>query len=151
MTWKRHLSRVLAGIVVVTHFALSIVDLFGLVKIADFMVRDDGSQMDPNDMLPREELFVAMLAMPFLIVVMGFLLLNDRAEAAMLSFVIHGLYGGYQIWKKPLWDATIHPESKLIKTELFIISHLIWVGVSGTIWGLERTAPSANGDKVKVW
>jgi hypothetical protein len=103
--------------------------------MADFIIRHDGSQMQADNMLPLEELFVGMLSFPFFIVVMAFMLTN-RKDAAALSIAIHGVFALHQTWKKPKWDAIMHPKSEHINTNFFILSHVAWVIISGIIWVL---------------
>jgi hypothetical protein len=118
------------------HVALGVIAFFGMFSLADFIVRSDGSQMDPNNMLPLEELFVAMVAFPFITIPVAFLLTSRRQEAASISFVTHALFAFHQIWKKSVWDSIVHPDSELIATEFFIISHIVWVVVSLAIFVL---------------
>ena len=96
------------------------------------MIRPDGSQMNPKDMLPVEEVFVALVAFPFLIVAMAFFV-GPRRQAALLSAATHGAYAGHQIWKKNLWDSLMHPDSDL-STDFFLYSHVFWAILSMVIW-----------------
>jgi hypothetical protein len=139
---KADVSTVLTTIVVLVHIALATVDFFGVYSLADFMIRPDGSQMKPNDMLPVEEVLVAMMAFPFFIVVMGFML-TCRKDAAALSTCIHLAFACHQIWKKSVWDAIFHPNSEFLTTDFFIKTHLGWAVISGIIWFLNASPVSS--------
>lgn len=145
---KADISTVLTTFLVLVHIGLTAVDFFGIVPMADFIIRHDGSQMQANHMLPLEELFVAMLSFPFFIVVMAFMLTN-RKDAAALSIAIHGVFALHQIWKKSTWDAIMHPKSEHINTSFFILSHVGWGVISGIIWVLNWSpvnTPSKDKD-----
>lgn len=131
--------------------AMTVIDFFGAFPVADFLVRSDGSQMDPKAMLPLEELFVAMVAFPFLIILIAFEILSERKEAALLSFIVHGFYTFHQVWKKNVWDDAIHPNSELITTNFLLVTHIVWAVVSIIIWRLEMAPPApASSEKAKA-
>lgn len=144
---KADVSTVLTTILVLVHIALASVDFFGIYPMADFMVRPDGSQMEAEQMLPVEEVLVAMMAFPFFIVVMGFML-TCRKDAAALSTCVHLSFAFHQIWKKSVWDAIFHPNSTFLTTDFFIRTHLGWAVISGIIWFLNASpASSTNKDR----
>jgi hypothetical protein len=144
---KADISTVLTTVLVVVHIGLTAVDFLGMAPMADFIVRHDGSQMQAHNMLPLEELFVAMLSFPFFIIVMAFMVTN-RKDAAALSIAIHGVFALHQIWNKPKWDAIMHPNSEHINTNFFILSHVGWVIISGIIWFLNLSPGNTpNKDK----
>jgi len=132
------LGKVLTAFLVVVHLALTAVDFFGVYPVADFLVRPDGSRQDPANMLPSEEIMVALVAFPFFIVVLGFTMF-PQSQAALLSLAVHGVYAFHQIWKKDKWDALVHPDSEQITTDFFIISHIFWMVVSVIILSLSET------------
>ena len=136
---KADVSTVLTTVLVMVHVALTAVDFFGIYPLADFMIRPDGSQMQADQMLPVEEVLVAMLAFPFFIVIMGFML-TCRKDAAAISTCVHFTYAFHQIWKKPVWDAIFHPNSDVLTTHFFILTHLGWAGISGIIWFLNASS-----------
>ena len=136
------LSDILTAVLVTVHVILSVIDFGGFFPVADFLVRPDGSQMDPTDMLPMEQIFVALCAFPFLIIAMSFGLLSSRREAAILSAAVHAVYAVYLQAHHGIWDALMHPNSELVSTDFFIISHGVWTFVSVIIWRLP--APKAK-------
>jgi hypothetical protein len=151
-TLIRLISHGLTLALLVAHTAMTVIDFFGVYQLADFLRREDGSRMDPRHMLPLEELFVAMVAFPFLIILVSFALLTRR-DAARLSGTVHALYTFHQVWKKDVWDAAIHPESDFITTPFLIFIHILWTIVSLVIWRLEQPSSSvttAVSQKAKV-
>jgi len=134
---KSLIAGILTTLLIIVHSVLVAIDFFGIYPVADFLRRQDGSQMEPQAMLPQEEVLVAMLAFPFGICVLGFFLLKNRSEAALLSSWIHGMYAAHQLWKKPIWDAMLHPDTD-ISTEFFLISHIVWTVVSAVIYTLTK-------------
>lgn len=145
------ISTILTTILLLVHSALVAVDFLGVYPVADFLIRSaDGSQMDPKNMLPLEELFVAMLAFPFLTVILGFVVCKNRRDAALISVATHGIYAFHQVWKKKIWDAILHPDTD-ISTEFFLYSHIGWAIVSGVIYALSKgdtntATPTSSGN-----
>ena len=123
----------LTVLLVAVHTALFAIDFLNAAPVADFLIRPDGSQMDPLNMLPLEEIFVAMIAFPFGIIMIAFISTNQR-DAAWISFLVHMIYGIHQFWKRERWATIIHPNSALITIDFFIYSHLVWALVSAVIY-----------------
>jgi hypothetical protein len=146
----RLISHALTAALLLAHLAMTVIDFFGAMPLADMLKRQDGSRMDPHHMLPIEEVFVALVAFPFLIIVVAFVLLK-RKDAALLSAVVHALYTFHQVWKKDVWDAAIHPDSDFITTQFLIIIHIAWGVVSAVIWWLEQSpVPAVVAQKAKA-
>lgn len=144
-------SNILTGLLIIVHSGLVAVDFLGLYPVADFMIRPDGTQMDPKNFTPQEELFVAMIAFPFLTCILGFLFTN-RKDAALISAVTHGIFAVHQVWKKDRWDAIMHPNTE-ISTEFFLYAHVVWAIVSVVIYFLSpsgsTSTSSGGGPKIK--
>lgn len=134
LVWEKRLCNVLVALLVVAHTALALIDVAGVVRLADFMIRPDGSQQDPNDMLPVEKILVTMIAFPFLVIVLVFFFCG-RQEAALVSAATHSLYSVHQIVHYKTWQALFHPKAGLTM-EFFILSKLVWVSISMLIWFL---------------
>lgn len=143
-TTKKLLSNILTGLLVLVHSALVSMDVFGVMKVADFMIRPDGSQQDPNAMLPVEQILVAMIAFPFATIVLAFAL-APRPNAALIAAATHSSYLLHQWIHYDTWLALFHPDTDL-SMEVFMYPKLGWVAVSLLIWYLEQS-PSKQKQK----
>ena len=130
-------SDVLTGLLVLAHTALTLIDVVGVVNLADFLVRCDGSQQDPASFLPIERILVTLVAFPFLTVLLAFVL-APRKNAALISAATHACYILHQVVHYDTWQALFHPNTDLTM-EFFIYSKAVWVVVSLIIWGMEST------------
>lgn len=124
---------------------LALIDVGGVFNVADFMIRPDGSQQDPNNMLPQEKIIVTMLAFPFLTVAIAFLF-APRKNAALIAAGTHFLYTLHQIVHYDTWKALFHPDTDLTM-EFFIISKSVWVIISLIIWYLESSEGNDKATK----
>lgn len=146
------LCNVLTGILVLVHSALVLIDIVGVVNLADFMIRPDGSQQDPNAMLPVEKVLVTMIAFPFGIVALAFLL-APRKCAALIAAATHAAYLWHQWVHYDTWLALFHPDTDL-SMEFFMYPKLGWTVISLWIWYLSKdeattiaTTTSADRDR----
>ena len=142
-TVEQRISDALTLFQVVALSALSIIDVGGVYPVADFLVRPDGSQQDPQNMLPSETVFVMLVAFPFLTIVLAFCL-APRKDAALIAASTHGVYILHQVVHYSTWKALFHPNTD-ITMEFFIITKTVWMIVSLYIWFVE----SKNTNKMK--
>lgn len=140
------LSNILTGLVLIVHTALTLIDVVGLVNLADFMIRPDGSQQDPNNMLPIEKVFVTLVAFPFCIVALAFLLI-PRHWAALMGAAIHASYAALQLVHWNTWLLLFHPDTDL-SMEFFVYPKFVWIAICMAIWYLSW--PTAAAPKSKV-
>ena len=131
---ERRISNTLTGLVVVVHLLLTLIDVVGVVNLADFMIRPDGSQQDPNNMLPVEKVLVTMIAFPFWTVVLAFAL-APRPNAALMSAAIHASYYLHQAVHYDTWQDLFHPDTDL-SMGFFMGGKIVWFFVSLVIWYL---------------
>ena len=125
---------------------LALLDVAGVYNLADFMIRPDGSQQEPDNMLPQEKIMVTMIAFPFLTVILAFAF-APRKNAALIAAAIHGLYTLHQLVHYDTWQALFHPDTQL-SMEFFIYTKEMWLVVSMIIWYLESSA-EAKDEKQK--
>ena len=144
--WQGILCNVLVGFVIVAHTALTLIDVVGMMNLADFMIRPDGSQQDPNHMLPVEKVLVTMIAFPFWTVLVAFAV-ADRPTAAILGAVIQGSYAMLQLVNWDTWQALFHPDTDL-SMEFFVYTKGVWIVVFGIIWYLssQQTSEKSQGE-----
>lgn len=148
MAVRKLISNILTGLLVLAHLALTMIDVVGVVNLADFMIRPDGSQQDPNAMLPVEKVLVTMIAFPFFTIVLAFVL-APRQNAALISAVTHAAYLLHQYVHWETWLALFHPDTEL-SMEFFMYTKLLWVAISLLIWYLEASADTkSNSGKKK--
>eukprot|EP00980_Cylindrotheca_fusiformis_P002798 scaffold669_cov80-Cylindrotheca_fusiformis.AAC.2 len=145
MVLSQTISNALTGIQVAAMSALALVDVAGLYNMADFMVRPDGSQQDPNHMIPQEKVLVMLLAFPFLTVVLAFVF-APRKNAALIAASTHLLYVLHQVVHYSTWNALFHPDSNL-SLEFFILTKCAWAVVSLIIWYLESSLGDQDDGK----
>lgn len=124
------------------HIAIALIDVGGVYNLADFMVRPDGSQQDPDNMLPVEKVLVTMIAFPFLTVVLAFFL-APRSSAALVAAATHFCYTLHQIVLFDTWKALFHPDTDLSMT-FFITGKVVWMFVCILIWYLEKENTKAK-------
>ena len=140
--FQMFLSNLLTGMQIVAMSALAIIDVAGVMNVADFMIRPDGSQQDPNHMLPQEKILVSMIAFPFLTVVLAFIF-APRKNAALIAAATHGLYILHQAIFYDTWQALFHPDAS-VSMEFFMVAKFVWMNVSLVIWYLESAKEAQN-------
>ncbi|CAJ1925532.1 unnamed protein product [Cylindrotheca closterium] len=121
---------------------LALTDVVGVYNLADFMIRPDGSQQEPDNMLPQEKIMVTMIAFPFLTIVIAFAF-APRKNAALIAAATHGLYTLHQLVHCDTWRALFHSDTQLTM-EFFIYTKEMWLMVSMIIWYLESKAEAQN-------
>lgn len=126
---------IIAVLHVVIHSVLCIVDYSQVVAQLDFITREDGSQSDPDNLLPLELIYAAITAMSFGTVGFAFFLAFFESSgvtmkgAAAISLFFHGLWFMHMVWRWDVWRAMMHPEGGL-QPEFFYASHAIWSGLA---------------------
>ena len=141
---RRLIVSAVAVIHIVSHFAISTMDYTHLLPLMNFVRRPDGSQSDPNDLLPLEVIYTFCNAMAFGIVGLAFLLAFafgpvatgiSMRGAATLSIFFHGLWVVHMVWRWNVWRANMHPDG-IVSPQNFFISHTVWTVLAGIVWML---------------
>ncbi|KAL3942410.1 MAG: hypothetical protein SGBAC_003404 [Bacillariaceae sp.] len=121
---------------------LSLIDVGGVLNLANFMIRPDGSQQEPDNMLPQEKIMVTMIGFPFFTIVLAFAF-APRKNAAMIAAATHGVYTLHQLVHYATWQALFHPDTQLTMG-FFMGTKAMWALVSMAIWYLETSAEAKD-------
>lgn len=121
---------------IISHKAVFVIDYFQLIPLTDFIRRHDGTQSDPENLLPIEEIVTALIAMAMSTISFSFVMsiLNQHhifqtsftfRSSALLSIWLHGLWAFHLLWKYNVWDDIMHPQSQNTP-RFFLTTHLAW-------------------------
>ena len=137
MSMNGTISNILTGFLVFVHTVLTLIDVVGVTNLADFMIRCDGTQQDPNAMTAIEKVLVTMIAFPFWTIVVAFMI-APRPSAALISAATHSSYTLHQVIHHETWQELFHPHTDLTM-EFFIYSKIVWIMISLLIWYLSTS------------